>query len=238
MAPAPKFSPQEQEKLIFCAAIKAIEQSSLLDFSMSAIAKLAGLSMGSVYKFVQCKEDVLIALATKMYQERQRVFKQVLSLPLTTPERIIAISLLDFSKVQMYTFDDQLESIVNTNAMMKRCSPRWLEQMIACGQVCESTFNQFLLSAAASGELISGNKDIEEINLATWSLAVGYFKTVRVHQCWHGDLDAEEVLTALAPDNLHIKTMQRLVNSYDWQTKVSNDDIIRTCQCLENAGLR
>ena len=43
---------------------------------MSAIAKLAGFSMGSVYKFVQCKEDVLIALATKMYQERQRVFKQ------------------------------------------------------------------------------------------------------------------------------------------------------------------
>ena len=61
MAPAPRFSPEEQEKLIICAAITTIVQSSLLDFSMSKIAKLAGLSMGSVYKFVQCKEDVLIA---------------------------------------------------------------------------------------------------------------------------------------------------------------------------------
>ncbi len=240
MAPAPKFSPAEQEKLIFCAAIKAIEQSSLLDFSMSAIAKLAGLSMGSVYKFVQCKEDVLIALATKMYQERQRVFKQVLSLPLTTPERIVAISLLDFSKVQMYTFDDQLESIVNTTAMMTRCSPSWLAQMIACGKVCENTFQGFLQAAADSGELISGNRDIEEINLGTWSLSVGYFQTVRLHHCWHSDLDVcdEETRAALAPDNLHIRTMQRLVNTYDWQHKVTNEDINKTCQCLIDADLR
>ena len=150
MAPAPKFSCEDQEKMILSAAVTVIEKTSLLDFSMSAIAKLAGLSMGSVYKFVQCKEDVLIALATKVYQERQQVFIQVLSLPLTTPERIIANSLLDFSKVQMYSFDDQLESIVNTRAMMQRCSPRWLDQMIACGKVCEGMFKTFLQSAAQS----------------------------------------------------------------------------------------
>ena len=189
MAPAPRFSAEEQEKLIICAAIKAIEESSLLDFSMSAIAKLAGLSMGSVYKFVQCKEDVLIALATRMYQERQQVFKKVLSLELTSPERIIAASLLDFSKVQMYNFDSQLESIVNTDAMMKRCSSRWLTQMIACGERCQTMFQSFLQVAAMSGELTSGERDIEEINLGTWSLSVGYFQTVRLHQSWRNDLN-------------------------------------------------
>ena len=97
MAPAPKFSLEEQEKLILFAAVTAIEKSTLLDFSMSSIAKSAGLSMGSVYKYVQCKEDLLIALATNMYQEKQRVFSQVLALPLTTPERIIALSLLDYT---------------------------------------------------------------------------------------------------------------------------------------------
>ncbi|MFT7430375.1 MAG: AcrR family transcriptional regulator, partial [Colwellia sp.] len=88
MAPAPKFSLEEQEKLILFAAVTAIEKSNVLDFSMSSIAKSAGLSMGSVYKFVQCKEDLLIVLATKMYQEKYRVVSQVLALPLTTPERI------------------------------------------------------------------------------------------------------------------------------------------------------
>ncbi|MFT5755430.1 MAG: AcrR family transcriptional regulator [Alteromonadaceae bacterium] len=240
MAPAPRFSPAEQEKLVLCAAITTIEQSSLLDFSMSKIAKLAGLSMGSVYKFVQCKEDVLIALATSMYQERQRVFKQVLALNLTTPERIIANSLLDFSKVQMYAFDDQLESIVNTRAMMKRCSPRWLEKMIACGKVCEGMFEEFLQSAAQSGELTSGERDIEEINSGTWSLAVGYFKTVRLHQCWQKEQAAGEAdcVPVLAPDNQHIRSLQRLINTYDWQQQVSNEDIMKVCQRLVEAGLR
>jgi len=240
MAPAPRFSAQEQEKLVLCAAITTIEQSSLLDFSMSKIAKLAGLSMGSVYKFVQCKEDVLIALATSMYQERQRVFKQVLSLPLTTPERIIANSLLDFSKVQMYEFDDQLESLVNTRAIMKRCSPRWLDQMISCGKVCEGMFQTFLQNAADSGELTSGNRDIAEITSGTWSLAVGYFQTVRLHHCWQKgqELCEEDGLPALAPDNEHIRSLQRLINSYDWQKKVGDDDIAEICQYLVEQGLR
>ncbi|NQZ82049.1 MAG: TetR/AcrR family transcriptional regulator [Colwellia sp.] len=240
MAPAPRFSPEEQEKLIICAAITTIEQSSLLDFSMSKIAKLAGLSMGSVYKFVQCKEDVLIALATSMYQERQRVFKQVISLPLTTPERIIANSLLDFSKVQMYNFDDQLESIVNTRAMMNRCSPRWLDQMIACGKVCEGMFQTFLQTASDSGELTSGNRDIAEINSGTWSLAIGYFQTVRLHHCWQKEQDVceDDCLPALAPDSDHIRCLQRLINTYDWQQKVSDEDISKVCQCLVEKGLR
>jgi len=248
MAPAPRFSAQEQEQLIICAAIKAIEESSLLDFSMSAIAKLAGLSMGSVYKFVQCKEDVLIALATRMYQQRQGVFKKVLALPLTTPERIIATSLLDFSKVHMYNFDNQLESIVNTEAMMKRCSERWLTQMIACGERCQTMFQHFLQDAADSGELTSGSRDITEINVGTWSLSVGYFQTVRLHQCLQNDLDAnikgtnddntKDNSLMLAPDDLHINTLQRLVNSYDWQKKISNEDIENVCKHLVNAELR
>jgi len=252
MAPTPRFSAEEQEELIISAAIQAIEKSSLLDFSMSAIAKLAGLSMGSVYKFVQCKEDVLIALATRMYQKRQSIFKKVLALPLTTPERIISISLLDFSKVEMYNFDQQLESIVNTEAMMKRCSERWLRQMIACGERCQTMFQIFLQNAADSGELTSGNRDIEEIKLGTWSLAIGYFQTVQLHQRWRSGTEdnTEEIISAnveeknesitcsLAADDVHIRSMKRLINTYDWQKVISENDIENVCKQLTNAQLR
>ena len=60
MAPAPKYSLQQQEDMILSAAEKSIENSSLLDFTMSAIAKGAGLSMGSVYKHVQSKEVFIL----------------------------------------------------------------------------------------------------------------------------------------------------------------------------------
>ncbi|RHW76317.1 TetR/AcrR family transcriptional regulator [Colwellia sp. RSH04] len=240
MAPAPKYSPDEQEKLILNAAIAVIEQTNLLDFSMSAIAKLAGLSMGSVYKFVQCKEDVLIALATNMYQQRHLTYQQVLSLPLNTPQRIIAMSLLSYSKVQMYSFDDQLESIVNTTAMMKRCSTRWVQHMVNCGEVCESTFKSFIKQAADSGELITVNHDIDEIGISTWSMMIGYFQVVRIHENWQMNQIPHDSQhnSALAPEHIHIRNMQRLLNTFDWREKLTSKSIVDTCKSLEQAGLR
>lgn len=240
MAPAPKFSLEEQEKLILFAAVTAIEKSTLLDFSMSSIAKSAGLSMGSVYKFVQCKEDLLIALATKMYQEKQRVFSQVLALPLTTPERIIALSLLDFTKVQMYSFDDQLESIVNTCSIMKRSSQRWLDYMFNCSKVCEESFKVFLQAAVDSEELGSGASEMEEISIGSWSLFVGYFQTVRLH---HGrshqqDNDEQVCLLPLTVNNVHILNLQRFLNSFEWREKLKSQDIEKVCQKLVELELR
>lgn len=240
MAPAPKFSTEEQEKLILLAAVTAIEKSTLLDFSMSSIAKLAGLSMGSVYKFVQCKEDLLIALATKMYQERHRIFSQVLSLPLTTPERIIALSLLDCSKVQMYSFDDQLESIVNTCAIRKRSSQRWLDSMYGCCDTCEAAFHHLLKTAIDTQELNASTSEMEQINIGAWSLTEGYFQIVRIH---HGrknqqDNESQELKQLLATDNVHILNLQRFINSFDWQQSISQADIEKVARKLETLSLR
>lgn len=240
MAPAPKYSTDEQEKMILLAAEQTIDETSLLDFSMSSIAKKSNLSMGSVYKFVQCKEDLLIALATKMFEARLHVFRHVLSLPLTTPERILAISLVDFSKVQMFNFETELEFIVKTPAIMKRSSRRWLDHMMNSSKVCESAFNSFLHAAVESGELISGSKDIEDINIGTWSLTVGYFQIVRLHESWNNEQGFEKVenLAALSLDNAHIRNLKRLINSYDWQQKLTNEDMNKICQHLTNEGLR
>ena len=105
---------------------------------------------------------------------------------------------------------------------------------------CQTMFQQFLQAAADSGELTSGNRDIEEINLGTWSLSIGYFQTVRLHHCRNNNIEdnSTEEMPALAPDDLHIRSMQRLVNTYDWQKRISNDDIKKVCLCLKNAGLR
>jgi AcrR family transcriptional regulator len=240
MAPVPKFSIEEQEKLILFAAVTAIEKSTLLDFSMSSIAKSAGLSMESVYKFVQCKEDLLIALATKMYQEKYRVFSQVLALSLTTPERIIALSLLDFSKVQMFSFDDQLESIVNTRAIMKRCSQRWLDYMINCSKVCEDSFQVLLQTAVETKELQSGINAMEQISIGSWSLNVGYFQTVRIHhdRKTNQKNEVKESIASLSTDNVHILNLQRFINTFDWQKKVSKQDIEKVVQQLVMSELR
>lgn len=140
MAPAPKFSPREQEEIILNAAIKCVEQTSLLDFTMSAIAKEAELSMGSIYKLVQCKEDIIFALAHRVYSHYSNIFEQVLALDLTTPEKIMAITLLNPKKIEPYSFSSHLESFAANELVINKASPLWTERMLAANERCEQVF--------------------------------------------------------------------------------------------------
>lgn len=243
MAPAPKFSPQEQEEMILKAAEESIEESSILDFPMSQIAKRAGLSIGSVYKHVQSKEDVLIALAVRMYRNEYQAYKKILSMPVSTPEKLIGINLMHRWKTQTYSFESQLDNLVSTPALVERCSLGWLQQMRSHCQEVEQLFKQTFTEAADSGEFISGHEAVEEINLALWSFTAGYFHMVRQHHC-HMQNRSEDrakrlcVGTEISEDALHIRGMVRLLNAYEWQQPLTCDGIKKVCELLEAEGFR
>ncbi|WDD99044.1 TetR/AcrR family transcriptional regulator [Thalassomonas actiniarum] len=240
MAPAPKFSMQEQEKRILDAAEKSIENSSLLDFTMSAIAKGAGLSMGSIYKHVQSKEDVLVALAANMYANEAAMYHTVLTLPLTIPEKIIATNLIDRSKVQTYSFEGQLDNLVSSAALLKRGSPMWLDRMRNNSKKIEQEFDLLFSNAAQSGEFISGMEAVEEIGLLLWSLTAGYFQLVRQHQSLlQGDnAAAGGAIVAIAPDAPHIRGLKRILNAYEWQQPLTQQGIEKACRLLEDIRFR
>lgn len=240
MAPAAKYSLQEQENMILNAAEKCIEESSLLDFSMARLAKTAGLSMGSVYKHVQSKEDVWIALASNMYRHQSELFLKVLEMPFTTPEKIAAISLLDHKKIQLFSFEVQLDNLVSNPALLQRGSCYWLERMFKYSKLTNSLFIQCFMDAVQSGEFKSGEEYVEEINIATWSLIVGYFRQVQEHLSW--DSEDKTLLFSNKPivsvDSIHIRSLQRLLNAYEWATPLSKEGLIKVCTQLEAVDYR
>ncbi len=91
--PAPKYSLEQQEQMILASAAHCIQDSSLLDFKMSDIAKGAGLSMGSVYKHIQSKEDLLVALAAQMSSQIHHVFKTILELPYSAGAKLVSLQM-------------------------------------------------------------------------------------------------------------------------------------------------
>jgi len=243
VAPAPKFSSQEQEEMILKAAEESIEESSILDFPMSQIAKRAGLSVGSVYKHVQSKEDVLIALAARMYKNGLQAYEKILSMPVSTPEKMIGINMMHKWKTQTYSFESQLDNLVTTPALLERCSPGWLRRMRSHCKKVEELFEQVLTQAADSGELISGHDVVEEVNLAIWSFNWGYFHMVRQYQCHVQEKPADTAIilsfdSEIAEDALHIKSLVRLINAYEWQQPLTCEGIKKVCQLLEAEGLR
>lgn len=240
MSPAPKCCPQEQESQILAAAAECIEETSLLDFTMSQVAKRAGMSMGSIYKHVHSKEDVLIALATCGFRNLNEVFGRILVTPLSIPEQLIAISLLDFNRVDSYPFSRYLEMLVSNEALVKRASANWLEKMQAANENVSKLFNAHFQSAIERGELIAdGDIDsyVEELNMGIWAMNVGYIQVaLQVHA-----LDMSEVERMpfpLSGDDPHILNSQRLINSYRWQKPLDNKGILRAIDTLQNLGFR
>ena len=241
MAPAPKYNLQEQENIILNAAAQCIEQTSLIDFTMSAVAKAAGMSMGSIYKHVQCKEDIVFALAAQVYLHQSQVFEQVMALELTTPEKLIGITLLNPLKTQIYAFDAHLDAFVTNELVVQRTSPRWRERMIDAQQHCEELFNRCMSQAAYSGELsevIDIEQLIEEINLGGWALTVGYqtvMRMVQIREIAQGDAKLYELVAVDAPI---VRIFTRLFNSYQWQKPLDAAGIKHTAQLLTQHNLR
>ena len=228
MAPAPKFSIAEQEQMILDAAVQCIKDSSITDFTMASVAKNAGLSMGSVYKFVQSKEDILLALGQRSFTHIRGVFKQVLALPLATPERILAISLIAPKALQLYAFDYELQSYVINEAVMRRASSQWINRLIESNSLCEAAFKQSLIEGIEAGELLdvpNKNDIIEEIIVGCWAMCVGYDQVIRVRQCRQIVEGTDSLLHPLAVDAPVIRSMMRLLNSYPWQATLSEQSL-------------
>ncbi len=241
MAPAPKYDKETQQRMILNAAEQCINESSVTDFTMAKVSLLAGLSMGSIYKFVQTKEDLVMALAYESFTHTSSVFKQVLSLPLSTPERMLAVCLISPQKLKRFSFDYELQSYSTNEAVIKRASEFWTNKIIeSCGG-CENVFKQALIDGIEAGELQATpdlHDMVEEIIITGWALTVGYEQVLRLQQTKQIVEGTASLLTPLELNDPVIRSTVRLLNSYPWQQPITQDSLVRIEKELQALELR
>ncbi len=240
MPPAPKHCPEQQLCNILSAAAECIEESSLLDFTMSGIAKKAGMSMGSIYKHAHTKEDVLMALAQHSFECLTQAFANIFTSPLTITEQLIAMSLIDYTKVDPYPFSRHLEMLISNSALLNRTSPQWQQKTGSSGCGIEDVMKMRLLTAIETGELIpEGDKKLflEQLHLGIWAINVGH---IQVLLQTHSDQQASglpgnkgiEEIFPLDAGNPHIQNCLKLINSYQWRHPLTQDGIQRAINVL------
>lgn len=241
MAPAPKYSLQEQERMILNAAEQCINESSVTDFTMAKVARLAGLSMGSVYKFVQSKEDIVLALAYQSFDHVSKVFERVLSLPLSTPEKMLAVCLISPKAMQRFEFDYELQSYSTNKAVIQRASSRWTEKMIDACNCCEQGFKLALSDGISAGELQNVpnlSEVIEEILISGWAITVGFEQAQRVKQTQEIVEGTDSLLEPLPLNHPIIRSTVRLLNSYPWKKPIDDDSLVTIENELKKLTLR
>jgi len=242
MAPAPKYSPQEQEDLILNAAAECISESSILDFTMSSVGKKAGLSMGSIYKHVQCKEDIIFALARRVFNHHSAIFADILGMDeFTTPEKVVAIALLGPRQIQVYPFDSQLQAFANNEAVIRRASALWTERMMRESEKCESQFRKCMHNAAFTQELVLNGdteNNVEHFNVVCWSMIEGYQGVQRVMQLREIVEGTDSLEAPVAVNEPLITGLTRFINSYQWKTFIDEAAVTKVAVKLKELGLR
>ena len=242
MAPAAKYSHDEQEELILNAAAECIWETSILDFTMSAVGKKAGLSMGSIYKHVQCKEDIIFALARRVFLRHSAVFASILEMEeFTTPEKVMGIALLGPKQIEVYPFDCQLLAFANNEAVIRRASSLWTERMMTASEKCEKQFKKCMHSAAFNQELVlNGDTEnsVEHFNVVCWAMIEGYEGVKRIIQLRQIVEGTDSLTAPVQLDEPLITGLQRFINSYEWRQPITTEAIERVAAKLEELELR
>ena len=239
MCPAPRHTFEQQAKMIHDASVKVIENSSLLDFKMTAIAKEAGLSVGSLYKYVQTKEDVIIALACEMNNHFHSIMSTIFSSSLSMPQKLIAITMLSPKKAQKYSFALDLEIISSSEPVLRRCSPMWKARLLAIEDKMSAMCQQKNLDCFNSGEFLGESvEEVYELSFGNWAMTAGF---KQIHS--HFEVMSEHMPFSSSCSNFDfsessIKSMTRYINAYPWKAPLTPEGIEEAKQTLIQMGYR
>lgn len=239
MSPAPRYTPETELELVLDAAAACIEETSLLGFTIGAIARQAGLSVGSLYKHVQSKEDLLVALATRLSRHTRQLYGRVLAADLSGPQRIIGLSLLNPEKTRLFSFDEHLNTLVSSEAILRKASAGWLSQMREAAESIDTMFRDFFQGMADSGELrVADEAELHTLSMGCWSMCAGFQHIALMRNVRGGERQEQMLNYPLKAGDYPIVCTQRLLNSYHWAQALSREAIDATCETLVAMGYR
>lgn len=196
--------------------------------------------MGSIYKHVHTKEDVLMALAQHGFDSLTQTFANIFKTPLSISEQLIAMSLIDYSKVDPYPFSRHLEMLISNSALTSRTSPQWQQKTGNSGCGIEDVMKMRLRIAIESGELTpEGDEEsfLEQLHLGIWAINVGHIQVLlQTHSGQQasslpGGKDIEQIFP-LNAENPHIQNCIKLINSYQWRHPLTQDGVQRAIDTL------
>lgn len=240
--PAPKHTFAEQEKIVLDAAEQSIMDSSLIDFKMSTIAKNAGLSMGSVYKHIQSKEDVLVALAVRADMEAAKIIQDIFSLPFSLPAKIVSLNLVSQQAMYRYPFSYQLLTMVTNKDLIGKSSEKWHGKLGQISNTIRSLFERALIESIEKEELICDDCDkaalIQEFMLMHWAVSIGFPQIVNHPYDTYVTPEKYNANVGLSLEHPLIRAAIRMTNSYPWKELVTLADLSQLEQTLIELGLR
>ncbi|WDE09085.1 hypothetical protein SG34_030400 [Thalassomonas viridans] len=166
----------------------------------------------------------------------------MMTLPITTPERIIAVMLLSPDKFHYYSFGVQLMMMVSNEAVLQRASRRWIDKLKQVDAEIEVIFSNAMIHACKSGELVVSNADqdttMDAISVGIWSMHVGFIQVAYQRRALEDQKHSINPTFPVTTDHGFIKSAQLLINSFPWKNPLGAQSIEKAQALLTERNFR
>ncbi len=217
-----------REDLFLDTARRLIMSDGLLSLTMARVAKACDYATGTLYQHFFSKEDLLLALSTRMSAERVSLFCRAADGVGTTRDRMFALSVADVLFASQCPEHFRLAQYVFTEAVWSATSlPRRQAALEGSQPMCDRV-RSIVQQAVTDGDLPDRGLRNLDLGVGPWTLCLG------MHTLVHAD-GLLSFYDVNRPYGLLLQHIEFLLNGLDWKplvTDVSSQHVARKVEWL------
>ncbi|RFF31084.1 TetR/AcrR family transcriptional regulator [Wenzhouxiangella sediminis] len=205
-----------REDLFLDTARQLILSDGLLSLTMARVAAACDYATGTLYQHFSSKEDLLLALSTRMAGDRVALFCRAAAFDGATRDRMFALSVADVLFAKQCPEHFRLAQYVFTEAVWSATSDARRQAALEGSQpMCEEV-RSIIRQAVADGDLPDRGLRNLDLGVGPWTLCLG------MHTLVHAD-GLLSFYDVNRPYGLLLQHIEFLLNGLGWKPLV--DDI-------------
>lgn len=204
-----------REELFLDTARGLMLADGLLNLTMARVARACDYATGTLYQHFHSKEDLLLALSTRMCGERVDIFCRAAEAPGSTRDRMFALAVADVLFARQCPEHFRLAQYVFTEAVWSATSEARRRAALECSQPMCDQVRSIVRQAVADGDLPDRGLRNLDLGVGPWTLCLG------MHTLVHAD-GLLSFYDVKRPYGLLLQHIEFLLNGLDWKPLVTD----------------
>lgn len=201
---------EAREQLFLDTAHRLMLEEGLLSLQMARVAEACDYATGTLYQHFSSKEDMLLALSTRMVGDRVDLFCRPMKWQAPTRDRLFALGLADVLFAQQRPEHFRLAQYVFTEAVWSATSEERRHKALERSKPMCDGVRRLIREAVERGDLPDRGLGNMDLGVGPWTLCLG------MHTLVHAD-GLLAFYDVKQPYGLLLKHIEFLLNGLSWQ---------------------
>lgn len=204
-----------REALFLDTARSLMLAEGLLSLQMAKVAEACDYATGTLYQHFSSKEDMLLALSTRMSDDRVELFCRAADCGGTTRDRMFAVAVADVLFARQCPEHFRLAQYVFTEAVWSATSDSRRQAALERSQPMCDRVRSIIEEAVGNGDLPDRGWRNLDLGVGPWTLCLG------MHTLVHAD-GLLSFYDVQRPYGLLLQHIEFLLNGLGWQPRVED----------------